>query len=385
MRVSFGRRVGGYKQRMALKGVSGRMRNTRLSKVGAFLLRTKFIPVLLLLTFLTGGAALYFSQANPAHADPYTSSTLHYPWVNATALRPSTYDYGYSTCPPTDPHCKYYAAMLYTVNKVVYGEADPWGYFLRNCTSYVAWKLSQLGVDPKYFTGLGNGGDWYDTAKYRYDHRSVTPYQGSPSVGTSPKIGAAAVVPSTWGYDNKGKWVEKNPGHVAFVSNITYNTNGSVKTITINEFNAHTPGNGDIWTGPPASRNFKEYVYFGTLEKKLPTSITVKGTVNCASHPLYGIWVQSSGGGSGFASWSWTTSNHYAGTYTRTLSTTLPTTLQLHVGCGGSRSSWWSDNWTLSVSDLASVTLNATCNEGTIKPAAGSNSRCLAPTVIVSL
>jgi len=38
--------------------------------------------------------------------------------------------------------------------------ADPWGYFLRECVSYVANSLKNMGVNPSLFSGLGNGSDW---------------------------------------------------------------------------------------------------------------------------------------------------------------------------------------------------------------------------------
>ncbi|MCT8389585.1 phage tail tape measure protein [Leuconostoc holzapfelii] len=37
---------------------------------------------------------------------------------------------------------------------------DPWGYFFRECVSYVANSLKNMGVSSSLFTGLGNGSDW---------------------------------------------------------------------------------------------------------------------------------------------------------------------------------------------------------------------------------
>lgn len=38
--------------------------------------------------------------------------------------------------------------------------ADPWGYFYRECVSYVANSLKNMGVSTNLFSGLGNGSDW---------------------------------------------------------------------------------------------------------------------------------------------------------------------------------------------------------------------------------
>ena len=75
------------------------------------------------------------------------------------------------------------------------------------------------------------------------------------------------------------------------------------------------------------------------------TSLTMSGSVACAGgQPVEGVWVQSSGGGSKFAGWRATSST--AASYSATISTAVPTVISLHVGCGGSASSWNSDNRT---------------------------------------
>jgi hypothetical protein len=42
----------------------------------------------------------------------------------------------------------------------VFRPSDPWGYEYRNCTSYVAWRLSRAGVPAVLFAGLGNASQW---------------------------------------------------------------------------------------------------------------------------------------------------------------------------------------------------------------------------------
>jgi hypothetical protein len=106
------------------------------------------------------------------------------------------------------------------------------------------------------------------------------------------------------------------------------------------------------------------------------TTITVDGAVSCSYHNLVGVWVQSSGGGSGFAGWDKGSNGDADGVFSTTITTTLPTTLSLHVGCGNTRSDWWSDNWTPGISVTGSAVLQAACDEGTSQPPAGANTRC---------
>jgi hypothetical protein len=105
----------------------------------------------------------------------------------------------------------------------------------------------------------------------------------------------------------------------------------------------------------------------------------IDGAVSCSYHPLSGVWVQSSAGGSGWAHWNWGSNGEYDGDFSLTISTTLPTTkLSLHIGCGtGSTSgSWWSDNYTPTTSVSSSVVLEYSCNEGNSATAPGPGVRC---------
>jgi len=106
-------------------------------------------------------------------------------------------------------------------------------------------------------------------------------------------------------------------------------------------------------------------------------TITVRGGVSCSHYPVEGVWIQSSNGGSEFASWSKASSAGLSAAFSASITvSSLPTSVQLHVGCNGSTASWWSDNWTPSTSVGGSAILDATCNEGTSKPPSGANSRC---------
>lgn len=76
------------------------------------------------------------------------------PWANASYVD-ANYDWGYTTCPTNDPNC--FALSGIGPGNVRYGEADPWRYYLRNCTSFVAWKLTSLGGPASKVEDLGNG------------------------------------------------------------------------------------------------------------------------------------------------------------------------------------------------------------------------------------
>ena len=73
---------------------------------------------------------------------------------------------------------------------------DPWGYYYRNCTSYVAWRSAQKGLEVP---GLGNGGQWANNS-WKYSELST---------GSVPKAGSFAVF-TTGGY-----------GHVAYVEDVS--------------------------------------------------------------------------------------------------------------------------------------------------------------------
>lgn len=73
--------------------------------------------------------------------------------------------------------------------------ADPWGYFIRECVSFVANRLNNSGVNPALFSGLGNGNQWVNA---RVPHLS------------KPKVGSVAVYGPGSLFDN----------HVAMVTSV---------------------------------------------------------------------------------------------------------------------------------------------------------------------
>ncbi|WP_273711556.1 tape measure protein [Leuconostoc mesenteroides] len=59
-------------------------------------------------------------------------------------------------------------------NKAKDSGADPWGYFYRECVSFIASRLKNLGVSESLFSHLGNGADWVN---------AKVPHSKTPKVG----------------------------------------------------------------------------------------------------------------------------------------------------------------------------------------------------------
>ena len=94
-------------------------------------------------------------------------------------------------------------------------------------------------------------------------------------------------------------------------------------------------------------------------------NLIIKGSVTCSGGAqIVGVWVHSSGGGSKFAGWTRTSTTTAA--YSTSIATSTPTEISLHIGCGGSKANWSSDNWTPLASGISSSsTINATsCGGG---------------------
>lgn len=73
--------------------------------------------------------------------------------------------------------------------------ADPWGYFIRECVSFVANRLNNSGVNPALFSGLGNGNQWVN---------AQVPHLSKPKVGSVAVYGPGSL------FDN----------HVAMVTSV---------------------------------------------------------------------------------------------------------------------------------------------------------------------
>ena len=180
-----------------------------------------------------------FAYTNPK------PDTLGYPWSDATYVD-ANYDWGYQVCPTSDSGCM--SPFAGYKSGIKYGESDPWSYYLRNCTSFVAWKLTSLGVPASKVRGLGNGGNWGDNAG-----------NNGLSWDTIPAAGDAAVTQSTSATDF---------GHVAYVQSVS---SDGTNNITIQEYNHWTDGTGDTRTGTPATLGFSKFVHFASLMTTPPS------------------------------------------------------------------------------------------------------------------
>ena len=103
------------------------------------------------------------------------------------------------------------------------------------------------------------------------------------------------------------------------------------------------------------------------------TAISITGTVQCAAgHAVQGVWLESTGGGSTWAEWQAMPGKPAVARIWKSITTSVPTSIRLHVGCGkNSDGSWWSNNRTGYLSTRTSRVLNTTCVE-----AAGTGTRC---------
>ena len=111
---------------------------------------------------------------------------------------------------------------------------SPYGYYYRNCTDYVAWRLAGLGIAPAQYKGLGNAKEW-----------GRPPAAHGLRVDATPAAGAAAVR-TTGVY-----------GHVAYVEVV--HADG---TITVAQYNKQATGVFSVESGTPAALGFSLFVHF---------------------------------------------------------------------------------------------------------------------------
>jgi surface antigen len=103
---------------------------------------------------------------------------------------------------------------------------DPWGFALRNCTSFVAWRMRETNGFADFYNDLsgghwGNAAHWDDNARalgYLVDH--------VPAVGAIAQTDAGRI------------------GHVAWVEAV------GEGTVTVEEYNYYSPGGYDVRTVP---------------------------------------------------------------------------------------------------------------------------------------
>jgi len=110
-------------------------------------------------------------------------------------------------------------------------------YYYRNCTDYVAWKLTTLGVSVSKLSGLGNAGMWDNNA----------PAKGL-KVSTTPSAGSVGV--------------DERYGHVVYVEKV------SGSTLTISEYNWGSAGIYGVRSGTASDLYLSKFINFGVNSYK---------------------------------------------------------------------------------------------------------------------
>lgn len=169
-------------------------------------MKRKTISVRLAINLLVVTALLFMPVLQTSRIS--AAETGSYPWFDAKEINISTYDWGYAQCQPAmilAVTCNYHYGYK---NGITYYQSDPWGYDVRNCTSFVAWKIAS--VHNKAVSNWGDAKNWDSSAKkYGYE------------VSQMPAIGSIAV------------WDSGRYGHVAYVSAV--NLDGSVNVEQYNK------------------------------------------------------------------------------------------------------------------------------------------------------
>jgi surface antigen len=184
------------------------------------------------LMVVSGATVAYGAQEaiDPMPAVAYDTTTGDYPWADATHVPQATagdnITWGYTDKAVCDAKSDDYDCNSHKVG--AYYTRDAWGYDLRNCTSYVAWRLAvEFGANA---SGMENATKWdnYAGAKgWTVDH--------------TPEVGDIAHFEG----DDNNQFA--HPGHVALVTEVGTGVNaGKVK---IAEYNQALDGNfrNDRW------------------------------------------------------------------------------------------------------------------------------------------
>ncbi len=184
-------------------------------------------------------AALLISSMIPA-VDVYGArETGGYPWHDASIIRATTYDWGYVVCQPamrkanmcTNGHTSFKYGVRYY-------QSDPWHYDVRNCTSFVAWRINkQFG---KSLYRWGDAKNWASQA-----------IRNGYQVNSHPAVGSIA-------------WWNGYHGHVAVV--VAVNSDGSVNVEQYNK-----AGRGEF--SRQSRVRAQKYIH---IQKLKPSKITPK-------------------------------------------------------------------------------------------------------------
>ena len=123
-------------------------------------------------------------------------------------------------------------------------------YYYRNCTDFVAWKLSTKGIPSDKYMHLGNAINWISNAA----NKDVT-------VNTTPAVGSAAISTTLSSY-----------GHVGYVEAVY--PDGTIDT---SERNRDQQGGYSSMHGTPAALGFQKFAHFEDFQSSQGSS---QGTSN---------------------------------------------------------------------------------------------------------
>ena len=209
-----------------------------------------------LLIALTATLASLLQAANIKHV---SADDGGYPWTASSGANcvdgtdcSQSYNWGYGLpCPSVDASCTtYYYPIGSAPPNSTAGMGDPWGYGVRNCTSYAAWKVNQVfGAD---IHGWGQAYQWSTNAPSNEVHAAS---------GYTPQVGDIA----QWTATQSNAY-----GHVAYV----YAVNSGVASLA--EYNSGYPKNGTsfqwgLFYNGFTSANYptggpNNYIHIGTLQ-----------------------------------------------------------------------------------------------------------------------
>ena len=160
---------------------------------------------------------------------------------------PSTGNYPYSTVPciwapyaiyGTGYWCRGYNWGTIRNKATAASEESPYGYPYRNCTDFVAWKLTMLGVPARRFWGLGNANTWGTHARAHGVRNDATPAVGAVAVTTAGSF-----------------------GHVAFVTRVF------AGRITVVQYDRWQDGVYSTQTGTPRALGLTSFDHFEVYER----------------------------------------------------------------------------------------------------------------------
>ena len=208
---------------------------------------------LLLSACLLGAASLAGGSASTSASVLHPLSISGYPYATVPCtLKPYALDGPSGWCPGLN-------WGLIPGDQQPANELSPYGYYYRNCTDYVAWRLTQNGVPLWMTQGLGDAKTWAVVAKQR--HLPVDPF---------PAVGSVAVNPT-------GKY-----GHVAVVTAV------SGGYISVEQYDVNFDGDFSTSSGYPSSLGFTRFIHFERYATGLaPTPASFAAAVQARAGVLF--------------------------------------------------------------------------------------------------